>query len=101
MSQQEDFKKAIAQPFMMMVPMAMSAVSPQQQTSETTTTVSSMAKKKDYELEGFETAAKKLTMSTYLIDTLPPNVREWTPDHVEEWLKDVFSGAADMMKFVL
>lgn len=91
----QDLNKAIAQPFMMMVPMGMPVTPPQQ--NQTQEKKDSAGKKKDYELEGFESAAKKLTLSSYLIEKLPPNVREWTPDHVEDWLKDVFSGAADMM----
>lgn len=41
-------------------------------------------------LNGFDAAAKEITLSPQLIDKLPRNVRAWSCEDVILWLEDIF-----------
>lgn len=49
--------------------------------------------------DAFEYVEKELTMSQELIDRLPKYVRDWTPDHVQDWLAEIFSGTKDLPRY--
>lgn len=48
--------------------------------------------------EAFDLVEKELTMSKELVERLPKFVRDWTPEHVLDWLREIFSGTKDLPK---
>ncbi len=71
---------------MMMVPMSF-----QQQEQD-----SKNGNKNYEESDGFNTAAKKMTVSNAVLEGVPTNVRVWAAKDVLLWLNDVFQDAEDL-----
>jgi hypothetical protein len=46
-------------------------------------------------------AARVLTVAPDIVKGLPRSVREWQPEHVQQWLTDTFTGSSDLARFSL
>lgn len=47
---------------------------------------------------GFQVATDILTVSPAVLSATPPNVTQWSSQHVQIWLADIFSGAKSLPK---
>lgn len=50
--------------------------------------------------DAFDYVEKDLTLSIELIERLPKFVRDWTPEHVQDWLQEIFAGTKGLPKYV-
>lgn len=80
---------------MMQMPMQAAAI-PTQVNQSAASVEDSNKKAKAIKYDGFDSAAKELTLSADLMKDLPINIRDWKPSDVQKWLKEVFDEAEDL-----